>query len=212
MPDTTTMWDYYLANGTKINISSIPSQTIDRVLLSPASNPYGSTNSQGIYVIDTQGQTLHIRDSRIQATLVVISPANATEVEAAINWAPPAGNYPALLVQGDLKMEWSGGNPLVESTAGVNFNPTGTPYETVADADTADSYPGIIKGLVYCSGNLTATSACVVQGALVAGGSATLSSTVTVAYGPAPYAYPPPGFASGNVMRVVPRTWRRVAK
>jgi hypothetical protein len=210
MPDTTTMWDYYLANGTVIPIASIPSQTITGVVLSSASNPYGSTNPQGIYIINTGGQTLHIRNSRIVGTLVVISPAAVTQVESLINWSPQASNYPALLVQGDLSMQWSGGSPLVESTASVNFNPTGTPFDGVADSDMTDSYPGIIKGLVYCSGNLSVTSACVMQGCLVAGGTGTVSSTLTIGYGAGPSTYPPPGFGRGAVMRVVPRTWTRV--
>ncbi len=212
VPNTVSAWVYYLANATAIDIDTIPSQTIDKKVLSAANNPYGAENPQGIYLIDTEGQTLHIRDSRINATLVVISPLNETEIEATINWAAPSGNFPALMVKGDLRMEWSGGSSLVESTAGVNFNPAGTPYETVADSDTTDSYPGIIKGLVYCSEDLTVTTACVVQGSLVAGGDVDISANVTVAHSASPATFPPPGFAWGNVMRVVPRTWRRVAQ
>lgn len=212
MPETTAVWDYYLANGTSIDIASIPNQTIDNVVLSAASNPYGATNPQGIYIIDTQGQALHIRDSRIVATLVVLSPAAATKVESLIEWSPPAANYPALLVKGDLELKWSGGSPLVESTANVNFNPAGTPFEGDADQDQLDSYPGMVKGLVYCSGNLTTTNPCVMHGSLVAGGAATIGASVTIAYGGAPAAFPPPGFAHGSVMRVVPRSWRRTAR
>jgi hypothetical protein len=211
MPNSAEMWKYYLANGTYINIASIPSQTIDRVVLSAASNPYGAENPQGIYIINTGGQTLRIRDSRIEATLVVISPGATTEVEGCINWAPAGVNFPALLVDGNLAMEWSGGGSLVESAAGVNFNPAGTPYDTPAnfDADTTDSYPGIIKGVVFCSGNLSVTSACVMQGSLVAAGTASVSAPVTIAYDGRPAAYPPPGFASGATMRVIPRSWTR---
>jgi hypothetical protein len=212
LPNEEELWAYYLANGTAIDIASIPSQTIDKVVLSAASNPYGAENPQGIYIIDTEGQTLHIHDSRIVATLVIISPDYPTEIESLINWTAPATNFPALLVDGDLKMEWSGGSSLVESAAVVNFNPVGTPYESVEDADQTDSYPGLITGLVYCSGNLTVTSPCVMQGALVAAGTASVSSALTVAYNGSPAAYPPPGFASSAVMRVIPRTWKRVAQ
>jgi hypothetical protein len=209
MPEASAVWDYYLANGTAIDIDSIPSQTIDKAVLSAGSNPYGAVNPHGIYIIDAEGQTLHIRDSRIVATLVVISPSAATHVESCINWAPPAANFPALLVQGDLTFAWSGGSPLVESTTGANFNPSGTPFEGSFDTDQIDIYPGIIKGFVYCSGNLSTTSTCVMQGSLVAGGSATFAGPLTIAYSGVPAAFPPPGFARGSVMRVVPRTWRR---
>jgi hypothetical protein len=212
LPNDAEIWAYYLANGTEIDIASIPAQTIDKVVLSAANNPYGAENPQGIYIIDTEGQTLHIRDSRIVATLVVISPAAATEVESLVNWTSPATNFPALLVDGDLKMEWSGGSSLVESVAAVNFNPTGTPFENVADADQTDSYPGLIKGVVYCGGNLTVTSPCVMQGVLLAGGTASVASSLTIGYNGSPAAYPPPGFASGITMRVIPRTWKRVAQ
>jgi hypothetical protein len=212
LPNDEELWHYYLANGTRISIASIPSQTIDRVVLSANSNPYGVKNPQGIYIIDTGGQTLHIRDSRIVGTLVVISPAAATEVESLINWTSPGPNFPALLVNGSLKLEWSGGSSLVESTAGVNFNPVGTPYETLEDADQADSYPGIIRGLVYCSGDLTVTSPAVMKGVLLAAGTANVSSALTIAYDARPNAFPPPGFALASPMRVIPRTWKRVAQ
>lgn len=212
LPNEDDLWAYYLANGTKIDIASIPSQTIDKVVLSAANNPYGAENPQGIYIIDTQGQTLRIRDSRIVATLVIISPTAPTEVESFINWTSPATNFPALLVHGNLTMEWSGGSSLVESAAGVNFNPAGAPYENVADADQTDSYPGLIKGVVYCRGNLSVTSPCVVQGVLVATGMASVNAALTVAYNGAPATFPPPGFATSSVMRVIPRTWKRVAQ
>lgn len=209
MPSDAEMWTYYLANGTYISIASIPSQTIDNVVLSAANNPYGAENPQGIYIIDTEGQPLRIRDSRIEATLVVISPAVTTEVTGYINWAPPGPNFPALLVDGNLTMNWSGGSSLDEAAEGVNFNPAGTPYETVADADQTDSYPGVIKGLVYCDGTLSVTNPCVMQGVLVSSGAASVSSTLTIAYSGVPAAFPPPGFASGSTMRVIPRTWKR---
>jgi hypothetical protein len=212
LPNNDELWNYYLANGTRINMASIPSQTIDRVVLSANSNPYGVKNPQGIYIIETGGQTLHIRDSRIVATLVIISPTAAPEIESFINWTSPGANAPAILVNGSLKFEWSGGSSLVESTAGVNFNPVGTPYDAVEDADQTDSYPGIIRGLVYCSGDLTVTSPAVMKGVLLAAGTANVSSALTIAYDARPNSFPPPGFALASPMRVVPRTWKRVAQ
>ena len=212
MPNSSAVWEYYLNNGTTINMASIPSQTIERTVLSAASNPYGATNPQGIYIIVTGGQTLHIRNARIKATLVVISPAAAVEIESQIHWEPPSKNFPALLVDGSLTMEWLGGTNLSESLVGANFNPAGTPYENVADSDQSDVYPGVIKGLVYCADNLGVTNPCVVQGQIIVEGAASITSPLTIAYGGVPAAFPPPGFAYGSVMRVIPRTWRRTAE
>jgi hypothetical protein len=211
---TTGVWRYYLANGTRISMSAIPSGVIDRVVISSASNPYGVTNPQGIYVIDCQNQQLHIRDSRIQATLVVINQSAATVIENTIHWEPPAANFPALMVQGDLTMAWSGGTPLDESTANVNFNPAGTPYasETDYDNDKLDSYPGVIMGLVFASGNFSASTACVLDGAVVAGGTGAIGANLTMTYDNTPANFPPPGFGRDDPMRVIPATWQRVAR
>jgi hypothetical protein len=212
MPNVLTLWDYYLANGTAIDITSVPSQIMERVVLSAASNPYGEVNPQGIYIIDTQGLSLTIQDVRIVGTLVVISPAATTHLSSLINWSSQTANYPALLVAGDLSMEWSGGTSLSEATAATNFNPVGTPFNGVTDSDMADTYPGIIKGMIYCAGQLTTTARCVMQGNLVVGGKVDINADMTIAYGAAPATYPPPGFATGNVMRVIPRTFKRVAQ
>jgi hypothetical protein len=41
LPDPANTLEYYLANGTAIDINSIPSQTISKQVLSPTYNPYG---------------------------------------------------------------------------------------------------------------------------------------------------------------------------
>jgi hypothetical protein len=211
MANNAELWAYYLANGTKIDIASIPNQTIEKVVLSAGSNPYGMRNPQGIYIIDTQGQSLCVRDARIAATLVIISPGASTALESRLNWAPPAPNFPALLVDGSVTFDWQGGADLSEAAAGVNFNPAGTPFEGDADADATDLYPGILKGFVYCTGNVAVTSPCIMRGSLIAEGWASVSAPLTIAFHASARNTPPPGFAHGNVMRVIPRTWRREA-
>ena len=43
---------------------------------------------------------------------------------------------------------------LSEATQGTNSNPPRTPYERVNNTDTLDSYPSLMKGLVYVSGDV----------------------------------------------------------
>jgi hypothetical protein len=209
MPDPAAVFDYYKNVGTRIPISSIPSRELRRVVLSANSNPYGQTNPQGIYVIDCAGQQLTIRDARIRATVVLINASSTPRIVGTINWEPAAANYPALMVQGNLYMNWDGGSQLSESSHSVTFNPPGTPYLGSADLDTGDNYPGIIKGLVYVTGNLTADRSTVHEGIVLVGGSAAFYASSNLTYNAAARDFPPPGFTAGAGMRVVPGTWRR---
>jgi hypothetical protein len=213
MPDAAAVFDYYLNVGTRININSIPSRQINRVVLSAKSNPYGPVNPQGIYVIDCQGQVLRVRDARIQGTLVLLSPGVTPIVERTIHWEPAAPNYPALMVRGNLRMSWDGGLVLSETAQTANFNPAGTPYLNSEDADMLDVYPGVIKGLVYVTGNVLIDRRCDLTGNLVAAGNIDAQANVNLTYNPAARDYPPPGFGGGsNQMRIVPASWRRVTR
>jgi hypothetical protein len=117
-----------------------------------------------------------------------------------------------MLVWGNLNMNWDGGVVLSETLQAANFNPVGTPYSNVEDADMLDLYPGVIKGLVYVSGNLTVEKRCDLEGNIVVGGTATTQANVNLTYNPAARDYPPPGFGRGSEMRVVPGSWRRTAR
>ena len=82
MPDPATVFDDYVANGTQIDINAIPLQSGVRVikqrLISPAQNPFGATNAQGIYVIDCGGQPIELSQNRIVGTLVLLDPMGGT--------------------------------------------------------------------------------------------------------------------------------------
>ncbi len=210
MPDPIAVFDYYLVNGTAINVNSIPNNKITKCVLSAGSNPYGPVNSQGIYVLDCQGTILSIEDCRIEATLVFLSTQNTLVIGKNIHWEPPAPSLPALLVKGNLEMQWLGGSPLVETS--VNYNPPGTPYMGVSDNDMADSYPGVIRGLVYASGNLYVTSQCALEGTVVTGGALIATAPVNIAYSAVNPSNPPPGFSGGTRVRIVPGTWKRLAR
>jgi hypothetical protein len=128
------------------------------------------------------------------------------------------------MVQGNLIMDWDGTSNLVErvpilNILGIvigwnsitNYNPPGSPYDvaTNQDNDMVDEYPGAINGLVYVSGNLQVTDACVVDGVVIVGGTTSVTRSTALTYSASPTVNPPPGFACGTLMRIIPRTWRR---
>jgi len=211
---SSTVFDSYVSSGTSIAIGSLPvvslKPTLQRCVLSPASNPFGATNAKGIYVIDCQGQALVITNCRIVGTLVLLNPGLGTAVTGAVRWVPAVSNYPCLLVNGNITLQHWAAN-LSESTQGTNFNPHGTPYiypTGTSDTDTSDSYPSSISGLVYVSGNVTTSNSPTIS-LLIIGGSLTLGGTLTLAYDSAYFNSPPPGFFT---VTMVPSqgSWRRV--
>ena len=212
MPDSTTVFDYYITQGTTINYSDLPSGEIDKQLISPNSNPFGSeTNSLGIYVIDCDGNTIVIKDSRILGTIVLLDVGANSQIDKDIHWEPVVSTYPALLVDGDLEMKWHGDHTLDESKAGVNFNPTGSPYLSVEDSDTDDEYPGVIRGLIYIAGKLDITHECVLEGVVIVEDVCNVNDNTSISYDSSILSQPPPGFTSGTEMQIVPGTWQRVA-
>ncbi|MDX2016516.1 MAG: hypothetical protein SFY95_02605 [Planctomycetota bacterium] len=170
------IFERYRALGTAVNITSIPSRTIQRRVISPGAGAYGVADASGIYVIDAGGNDLTIRDSRIAATLVLIN-VNRLTIAGCVNWEPAAPGLPALLLQGELDMQ-PDATELRETSFGVNFNPVSTPYQGSSDADTADSYSNLIRGVVYVSGNAQVRGNSAVIGSMLVGGSVAVSGTV----------------------------------
>ncbi len=212
MPAEATVFDYYLSKGTRVNIGSIPLQTISDLVMSPTNNPYGTeTNPLGIYVIDCQESDLLIQDARIHGTLVILNAGSGTRIDKDIHWEPAVANYPALMVQGNLEMRWHAEHLLSENLRGVNFNPAHSPYQGVSDSDMTDEYTAVIKGLIYISGDLAITYTCNLEGMVLVGGTAEVTKGLTLTYDSKFLNYPPPGFAKGAVMQIVPGTWTRVS-
>ena len=210
MPDAT-VFDYYVyvANGTQITYATIPKSqgqtTLEKVVLSPSSNgdgvhlPYGATNPKGIYVIDCLAGNLRIRDVRIVGTLVILNPGTFS-IQNAVNWEPAIANYPSLLVRGNAELALSNA-PLSESSLGVDFN---------QDSDKTDTYPSLIKGLLYASGNVTTKNTVTIDGVLVIGGTLTAQNSLTLTYESTFLDNPPPGFGGAPQMVVSPGTWKQL--
>lgn len=215
MPDAT-VGDYYLAKGTRIASSSLAvlnvltgSKKMNNFVLSPGSNPWGSVNADGIYIIDMLGKDLEISDCRIRGTLLILNPGLNTTVLGSVLWEPATPGFPLLVVMGGLTLNTSS-TPLSEASLAYNFNPASTPYQGQSDSANDDVYPSVLAGLVYCSGSMTISGQVNVRGAVIAGVAATVNGALSIAYDPVYFTAAPPGFRSAPQMVVRPGSWRRL--
>ncbi len=214
MPDPSSVFEYYIDNGTPISYGQLNGGKIDKEVLSPGNNPYGSrvTNPQGIYVINCQGNKVSIKDSRIKATLVFLNATGTIELEHKLNWEPAVANFPAMLVQGKVFMKWEENYPLSEAAASMNFNPAHTPYQSVSNSTIVDTYPGVISGIVYMTGDLDIDKRARIEGVMVVGGRVRIfyEQRLYLTYKSTYLTDAPPGFAAGAV-EIAPGSWKQVA-
>jgi hypothetical protein len=211
LPSSTAL-SYYTSHGTAISYASLPNGgTLQQCLLSPNSNPFGSQpDPQGIYVIDCGGQNITIQNVRVVGTLVLLNTSNSSIIQGSVNMAPVVNGFPALLVNGSIQIGFTSA-PLAETTAG-NLNPPGTPYNGVSNTTASDSYPSIIQGLVYVSGNVSLTSgaSATFKGNLITAGTLSVQGTLNMTYDPSNQTPPPGFFTTPPPMVVSPGTWARV--
>lgn len=198
------------------SMSTGTGRVLQQVVLSPSSNPFGSgsTNAQGVYVLDCQGQKLIVENCRIVGTLVILNPGLGSLIAGSMNWQPAMANYPALLCNGNLTIA-TRDVALSEWTLGVNFNPPGTGYpygQAAGDNDWADAYPSVIQGMIYDSASLVFGGSVRIDGLVVSnGGIAVNGGSVSISYEPTTLEDPPPGFEpSDPVMQLVPGSCRQV--
>ncbi len=210
------VFEYYQTRGTIIPVTELPliggTRTLEKTVLSPASNAFGTRNASGIYVIDCQNMVTQIRDCRIVGTLLLLNPGAGSAVSDSVLWEPPLPGFPALLVSGSFTLDLSTAT-LDETTLTTNFNPAGTPFRDTPDGDTDDVYSTGIHGVVYISGDLTIPSTAqstMITGSVIVGGVTGVKSDVVFKFGAASWAYPPPGFAFGNPMKPVSGSWQRM--
>lgn len=217
MPNSS-VYDYYIARGTPINIYTLPLVSGEHVLedtvLAAGRNPFGlSTNAQGIYVIDCHGEVIVIQNCRIEATLVLIDAGGGSRIAGQVNWRPAMANFPALLVDTELVLSYDD-SLLDEAAIGVNFNPSSAPYNGNSDNDMVDSYPSLITGLIYIQGDLSAYgSHSTIDGVLLTESilQSQFGATLELLYQPIYYDNSPPGFQSGEKPpRVQPGSWRKI--
>lgn len=207
VPNATDALASYLAMGTEIKMSSLPSGgEIRDTVIGPGVNPFGTANAAGVYYINCANQTITIRNARISGTLVLVSPGSGSIVKSSVLMESSTTGYPALLVNGDFTIAMDAAD-LTESSA--NLNPAGAPYRGVSDSDTSDKYPSMINGLVYVSGNLTIDQSTTIYGPVLCAKAITFkSSPVLYPVTPSPT---PPGFSSAGGFVAVSGSFTRVA-
>lgn len=198
-------FDYYVRNGTAIPYASIGGADLNGVLLSPANNPFGTPDPNGIYVIDCGGNTIRVKNCRIVGTLVILNCKNDSTIDNQVNFAPAVANLPTLMVKGTITFQFNT-NTLAEA-AGKNFNPPGAPYNGVSNTTTTDTYPSIINGLVYVSGNLIMKNNNALGGPLIVGGGLFSDNTITTTYDATYLTNPPPGFFDPPPMKPSSSSW-----
>jgi hypothetical protein len=168
---------------------------------------YGQTlaptisNPNGIFWIDCGGGKLLIERSRILGTLVVLNPGPGSAIaNGPIHMSPAVPGYPVLMVNGNFAIR-STPRFLNEAESGVNFNPSGMPYEfnnplagstDASPTGNNDSYPSEVQGLVAISGNLTLENTPRLRGQVIVGG--TVTGTYNLNYQPYSMINPPPKF------------------
>ncbi len=200
-----TVFALYAAGAGVIPVASLPNggllglggKQLTDVVLGPNHNPYGSTNSKGVYVLDCQNYAVAITNCRIIGTLILLNPGAGTTISGSVQWTPAVTNYPCLLVNGAITLSLSASS-LSEIAENVNFNPPGAPFPFVggsADTSKDDTYTSVIDGLVYASGNITVGGNTTVD-MIVGGGTFTMNalSTLTIRDEATYAADPPPGF------------------
>ena len=188
-------------------------RVIDRQLLSPTVNPFGTPNTQGIYVLNCAGQDVVMSRSRIVGTIVFLNPGSNSAIQDSVCWEAAVYNFPAVLSNATLNIKMSS-TGLSESSLGVNLNPAGTPFPFSGGASNAtatESYPSKITGIIYSAADINFSASASVTGVVIAADDIFINATsLTLNYGNVYLNDPPPGFNSGTIsLKVVPGTWKR---
>jgi hypothetical protein len=221
----------YLSDATTISVTSLPlvsgSRRITEVVLSPAANPFGPTNSRGIYLIDCNNQPLVIESSRLAATLIIVDSPLVT-VSGQVNWELADSALPALIVEGKLALRMEASNslreadlgplvdaeqtalekllglPVVKVRAGLNLNPVASPFPFPggsSDTDVVDSYTTRIGGLIYATDDTTLSGNNTLH-TLVAKRKIIVTGNVNLDWDRRYLLKPPPGFESKSAGRM----------
>lgn len=115
--------------------------------ISPSSNPYGFTNSEGIYCLDAGGTEVRFVRCHITGTIVLKRAPKVTFDKACVH-APAFSYQPALVTDGSAVYSFD--QNLSESQSNVDFN---------ADGDKADTFSPSVSGIVYATTSITGLQA-----------------------------------------------------
>ena len=207
LPDPAVITDY-LSKATTVAFTG----DIDKRLLTPADNPWGTENADGVYFIDTGDQDLTIKDSRIHGTLIVDVGGKTLFLKDSLLLHAYRLDYPVLIVIGKLNIELKSGEILLSETdLGTNFNPPGVPYLGQMDDDTDDDYPNEIQGLIHATKDIKFKETAHVVGAIISEHKVHFEgSGIVITHDPSLYASPPEGYTYVDGMKVSPGSYQRV--
>jgi hypothetical protein len=205
MPETTLMADY-ISRATVVPFTG----NIDKAVLGPGCNPWGPTDPNGLYYLDTNGSDLIIKNTRVYGTLIVRAAGKTLTLDTAVFFQNYRPDYPVLLVEGDVVIKYTSATAtLSEVTTAQNYNPIGAPCDGVTDTDTADQYPNEIQGLVHIQGNLNLQQSARLVGLVICEGSVVCEGTNVITHNPSLYATPPKGYNYVAGMQVSPHSWKQ---
>lgn len=209
MPDPS-VFTMYASIGTVI----APGTTINNAVLGPGVNSLGgSVNPDGVYVINATGD-ITIQKLRVLGTLVIINTGHKVTISGPVFMQPARSDYPALLVKGQLVLQYDSTTTLSEASAGFNFNPIGAAYQGATDSDTADTYPCEIQGLVHSTDQSLMLNNALIRGAFICESNASsdavrLNGNAAVIYDPTLYSNPPMGYTTSVTMKILAGSWQQ---
>ena len=206
MPDSQVI-SQYIDKATVVPFTD----TIDKQVLTPSYNPWGSTNADGVYFIDTSNNDLTIKNSRIHGTLIVRLGDKKLTLDEAVFMHSYRSYYPVLIVDGKVKIKCrSDDYNLSETSCSTNYNPSGAPYLGVWDSDKYDSYPNEIQGLVYIKGTLELEKTARIRGAIICEGEVSCKERNKIIHEPKLYTSPPDEFTFVDGVQLSPGSCKQV--
>lgn len=199
------VFDYYVSIATEIPYFG----HLTNQALAPGYNPWGATNPDGVYYIDTLGQDIDIQITRIHGTLVVDCPGKRVCLKQAVLLHNYRADYPVLVVNGRAELDYdSGAGGLSEVGSGVNFNPLGAPYEGDWDADLVDVYPSEVRGLVHATDEVRLKRTARIHGTLICQANVHVEGDNEIEHDPGLVENPPIGYEEVGNLKVVTGSWK----
>jgi hypothetical protein len=205
-PDAS-VFNYYFNLG-----QAIPNTTqIEDQLLTPNVNTMGPTQANGLYSIDTGGQDIQIRDTRVVGTLVIkCGVGRYVKLKDRVLMQPARPDYPVLITDGNIEFDLaSGSQNLREADAGRNFNPTGAPFEGITNSDMVDVYPNEVRGLVHARNSVNMKNESRLIGSVVTDGFIFALDRSNIYYDANLTTNPPVRYSTVK-MKIQPLSWRRI--
>jgi hypothetical protein len=209
MPDSQLISDY-ISKATVVPFTDM----IDNRVLAPSYNPWGPTNPDGVYFIDTGNNDLTIKNSRIHGTLIVRTAGKTLKLEEAVLMENYRSDYPVLIVDGKAEIKYKSAEKTLSETArATNYNPPWAPYEGQWDFDQFDEYPNEIRGLVHVRGELKLLETARIRGAVICEGMVTCDGANNpITHDARLYASPPEGYTYVAGMKISPGSYKQVVE